>query len=79
MKVFAFNAQGSRKIIHVKAMETYVAIVEVLRKKESMMKLNFLLKLVEKLFSIPIISFLKFSSPITNLMPYMPKLVVLTP
>jgi len=48
MKVFAFNAQGSRVIIHVRAMEIYVATVEVLRKKESMMKLNFLLKLVEK-------------------------------
>jgi len=79
MKVFSFNAQGSRVIIHVRAMEIYVATLEVLRKNESMMKLSFLLKLVEKLVSVPIISFLKFLSPITNLMAYMPKLVVLTP
>jgi hypothetical protein len=79
MKVFSFNAQGSRVIIHVRAMEIYVATLEVLRKNESMMKLSFLLKLVEKLVSVPIISFLKFLSQITNLMAYMPKLVVLTP
>jgi uncharacterized membrane protein len=79
MKVFAFNAKGSKVIIHVRAMEIYVAIVEVLRKKKSMMKLSFLPKLVEKLILVPIISFLKFSSPIMNLMPYMSKLVVLTP
>jgi hypothetical protein len=79
MKVFAFNAQGSRVIIHVRVMEIYVATLEVLRKNESMMKLSFLLKLVEKLVSVPIISFLKILSPITNLMAYMPKLVILTP
>jgi hypothetical protein len=79
MKVFSFNAQGSRVIIHVRAMEIYVATLEVLRKNENMMKLSFLLKLVEKLVLVPIISFLKFLSPITNLMAYMPKLVVLTP
>ncbi len=79
MKVFAFNAQGSRVIIHVRVMEIYVATLEVLRKNESMMKLSFLLKLVEKLVSVPIISFLKILSPIMNLMAYMPKLVILTP
>ncbi len=79
MKVFSFNAQGSRVIIHVRAMEIYVATLEVLRKNENMMKLSFLLKLVENLVLVPIISFLKFLSPITNLMAYMPKLVVLTP
>ncbi len=34
MKVWAFNAQGSRVIVCVRAMKIYVAIMEMLRKKE---------------------------------------------
>jgi hypothetical protein len=45
MKVLAFNAQGSRVIVCVRAMKIYVAIVEMLGKKESHDEIQFLIKI----------------------------------
>jgi hypothetical protein len=74
VKVWAFNANGSRVNIHVRVMKIYVATMERLKKKERHDGTYFQLKLVEKLSWVPIISFLKFSSPIRNLMPYYAKI-----
>jgi hypothetical protein len=51
----------------------YVAIVEVLKKKERKDDIQFTTKLVEKLGWVPIISFCKILFLVTHLMPYYAK------
>jgi hypothetical protein len=62
----AFNVQGSRVIIvvvHLGAVEIYVAPMEALRKKERQDETQFTSKIGEKLVWVPVISFCKIFIP----------------